>query len=229
MEVIVQNKGNYQEKKESKNDKYNIIILGAGGFGREVYLWSKDTFPKDNYRIKGFLDDNSKALDGYDLNIDIIGSIDDYIPDEYDRFLIATGVIDAKENVIDILKKKGAKFINLIHPKAVVADNTKIGSGVVICPNSLIATDVQIGNYVTINCGTQIGHDVIIKDYTSIMSQVEIGGDCKLGSKVFMGSNSTIIPGRKIGDNAIIGAGSVIIRHVKENTSVFGNPAKRIE
>lgn len=229
MEVIVQNKENYQEKKESKNVKYNIIILGAGGFGREVYLWSKDTFSKDKYRIKGFLDDNSKALDGYSLNVDIIGSMVEYIPDEHDRFLIATGSIDAKKNVIDILKKKGAKFINLIHPKAVVADNVKIGSGVIICPNSLIATDVQIGNYVTINCGTQIGHDVIIKDYTSIMSQVEIGGDCKLGGKVFMGSNSTIIPGRKIGDNAVIGTGSIVIRNVKENTTVFGNPAKRIE
>ena len=41
---------------------YNIIIVGAGGFGREVYLWTKDSFPDDKYKIKGFLDDNLRAL-----------------------------------------------------------------------------------------------------------------------------------------------------------------------
>ena len=44
---------------------YDIIILGAGGLGRELYLWAKDSFPKDQYKIKGFLDDNPKVLNNY--------------------------------------------------------------------------------------------------------------------------------------------------------------------
>ncbi|GAJ11396.1 unnamed protein product, partial [marine sediment metagenome] len=52
---------------------YNIIIVGAGGFGREVYLWAKDSFSKDQYKIKGFLDDNPKILNNYNMDIGIIG------------------------------------------------------------------------------------------------------------------------------------------------------------
>jgi acetyltransferase-like isoleucine patch superfamily enzyme len=37
-----------------------------------------------------------------------------------------------------------------------------------------------------------------------------------------------VIPGRKIEENARIGAGSVVIHNIKENSSVFGNPAKLI-
>jgi len=92
---IVQNKENYPEK-----IKYNIIIVGAGGFGREVYLWAKDLFSKDQYKIKGFLDDNNRALDNFNLGIGIIGSIDGYIPEEKDRFLIAIGNVKIKKFII---------------------------------------------------------------------------------------------------------------------------------
>ena len=37
-----------------------IYIVGAGGFGREVYDWAKETFSEKKYTIVGFLDDNLK-------------------------------------------------------------------------------------------------------------------------------------------------------------------------
>ena len=43
-----------------------------------------------------------------------------------------------------------------------------------------------------------------------------------------MASSATILPRIKIGNDAIIGAGSVVVRNVEENTTVFGNPAKKI-
>ncbi len=226
---IVQNKENYQENKKGKNIKYDIIIVGAGGFGREVYFWAKDSFSKDQYRIKGFLDDNPRILDNYDMEVGIIGNLNSYEVKRQDRFVFAIAKTETKVRLITKLKKRGAKFISLIHPSVLIVPTAKIGEGVVICPNCIITTNVQIDNYVTINSGTIIGHDIIIQDYTSVMSQVEIGGNSKLGSKVFIGSCSMIIPGRKIGDNAFVGAGSVVIRNVEENTNVFGNPAKRIK
>ena len=33
---------------------------------------------------------------------------------------------------------------------------------------------------------------------------------------------------KKIADNAVVGIGSIVIRDVKQNSSVFGNPAKQI-
>ena len=31
---------------------YNIVIVGAGGFGREIYLYAKESFPDNQYKIK---------------------------------------------------------------------------------------------------------------------------------------------------------------------------------
>lgn len=42
-----------QNKREEENKKlqYKIIIVGAGGFDREVYLWGKDFFQSIQYRF----------------------------------------------------------------------------------------------------------------------------------------------------------------------------------
>ncbi|PKP58950.1 hypothetical protein CVT91_07645, partial [Candidatus Atribacteria bacterium HGW-Atribacteria-1] len=65
---------------------YNIIIVGAGGFAREVYYWVNDTFSKESYKIKGFLSYNQKDLDGYNIKGGIIGNDDNYKIEENDRF-----------------------------------------------------------------------------------------------------------------------------------------------
>ena len=41
-----------------------------------------------------------------------------------------------------------------------------------------------------------------------------------------MGANSTIVCGIKIGKNSFVGAGSVVTKNVKDNSLVYGNPAK---
>ena len=44
-----------------------LIIVGAGGFGREVYNWAMDVQKVNNeWKIGGFLDKNPRALEKYD-------------------------------------------------------------------------------------------------------------------------------------------------------------------
>ena len=38
-----------------------------------------------------------------------------------------------------------------------------------------------------------------------------------------------VYPKLKVGDNAVVGAGSVVMRAVKPDTTVMGNPAKKME
>jgi FlaA1/EpsC-like NDP-sugar epimerase len=44
----------------------NLYIVGAGGFGRELYGWINQSPEfKSKYKILGFLDDNSQALERF--------------------------------------------------------------------------------------------------------------------------------------------------------------------
>lgn len=205
-----------------------IIIVGAGGFGRELLQWIKDINRVEHiWNIKGFIDDNPNSLDGSNCDYPVIGSTNDYKPDNNEVFACAIANPKIKEKVVSSLKSKGAKFVSVIHPTAIIGDNIEIGEGLVAYPNSSITTNVKLGSFITL-LSSGIGHDAEVDDFSTISSFCDITGGVKLGKRVFLGSHVTIIPGRKIGNDAYIAAGSVVFTNVKENTKMMGNPAKKM-
>ncbi len=207
---------------------YNIIIVGAGGFGREVYLWAKDSFSKDQYRIKGFLDDNPRILNNYNMDIGIIGDLDGYEIKKQDRFVFAIGDIDVKKHLVTKLKEKGAKFLTLVHPTAIVADAAKIYEGVIICPFCLVSDNVRLDDFVMMNAYSSCGHDARIGKYCILSSYTAIAGFAVLEDEVFLGLHATIIPGKRVGYKSKVSANSVVMRDVPPNKMVFGVPGKPI-
>ena len=147
----------------------DLYIIGAGGCGREVLQWIKDSGTE--YNIIGFLDDNLEALDGFQCSHKIISKISEYIP---------------KEKITTSFMAKGAQFINIIHPTAVIAETSEIGIGVVVYPYCVISDNTEIGNFVTLNLYNSIGHDAKIGDYTTVSAHCDITGAVKIGKKVFM-------------------------------------------
>lgn len=205
-----------------------IIIVGAGGFGRELLQWVKDINKIDKrWIIKGFIDDNLSSLSEYECDYKVIGKISDWIPTQNEVFACAIANPKIKEKIVTDLKSKGAKFESIIHPRATIGDFNKIGEGVVFYPKAGLTVNIKIGDFVTL-LSSGIGHDAVIGDYSTISSNCGINGHVTLGKRVFVGSNSVIIPSRKIGDDAYIGAGSVVVSNIKNGISVMGNPAKKL-
>lgn len=204
-----------------------IIIVGAGGFGRELLQWIKDINEIDKkWIIKGFIDDNLSALDNYECDYKVIGQIKDWQPSENEVFACAIANPKTKEKVVNILKSRCAEFTQVIHPRANIGEFNQIGEGVVIYPKAGLTVNIKIGDYVTL-LSSGVGHDVFVGDYSTISSNCGINGNVRVGSRVFISSNVVIVPSRKIGDDAFIGAGSVVVSNIKASTSVMGNPAKR--
>lgn len=212
------------------NSMKNIVIVGAGGFGREVFNYAKDSIRKNKiWKIKGFIDDNLNALQGYDYPSKIIGKISEYNPVKGDIFLMALGNPKAKKNVSNILISKGAIFKNLIHPTATIGRNVKMGSGCIICPKAILTCDIDLGDFVTINCSSACGHDSKIGNYSTLSSYCDVTGFCSLGEGVFFSSHVSMRPSSKVGDWASVGIGSSVIMNIKAGTSVHGNPAVKIQ
>lgn len=206
-----------------------LIILGAGGFGRELFSWARMISKNDrDWDIAGFLDDNPRALDGLDYEVPILGSIKSYVPRNDEVFAVAIGTPATKAAIIDPLLRQNACFATIIHPSAIIATGTKIGKGCVICPFALLSCNSAIGNFVTINVYGSLGHDVRVGDFSTLSGHVDLTGRTKIGRNVFLGSHATILPGVTIGNFANIGAGAVVVKNVPAKTTVFGNPARNL-
>ena len=208
----------------------DLIMVGAGGMGREVFSWlSHEIKGKKDLRIKGFLDDNPQALGKLPYPVKVIGSISDYQPNNNESLVVSILDPRIKKDIVESLVSKGANFFyTLIHPSAIIGTNVRIGKGCIICPNCILTNDITVDDFVFINTSSTVGHDSIIGEYTSINGKVEIPGNVEVGVGCLFGVGAKVIPKRRIGDGATVGAGSVVIRNVPSGITVFGNPAKKI-
>ncbi|MBQ9312820.1 MAG: acetyltransferase [Bacteroidales bacterium] len=208
----------------------HLLIIGARGWGREVYDIAVACMSAGaDFDVKGFLDDKSEALDGLDNYPPIISSVEDYNIQKDDVFICALGGVNYKKHYAQIILDKGGEFISLIHPTAVIGTNAKIGKGCVVGAFANLSNDTQIGNFVTISLRSGMGHDTTIDDYCHIGGHCSISGFVTIGKSVVIHPGAVIVSHRKIGDNAVIGIGSVVLGNIKEGTTVFGNPAKKID
>ena len=199
----------------------DIIIVGAGGCGREVANWIDDINKIDAaWNILGFLDDNLNALEGFLCKYKIIGTIRDHKPKEGMKY--AMGIANP---AVKKMMEKGAQFASIIHPSTHIYSEFELGEGLVTYPNSKIATGCKIGDFVTLQ-STVLGHDSQLGDYVTVSSNCGITGGTKLYEGCFIGDHACIAVGLEIGANAYVGIGSVVIRNVEKDTKVFGNPAR---
>ena len=74
-----------------------------------------------------------------------------------------------------------------------------------------------------------LGHDVQVEDWSHIGAHCFMGGYSKLEEMVTLHPNSKILPHKTVKKGSYVGAGSVVIKNVKDYTTVFGLPAKKVE
>lgn len=206
----------------------NLLIIGAGGFGREVYQWVKDSFDERTYKFKGFLSNNSHDLDSFSLNENIIDDPMSYSVQPDDRFLIAIGDIDTRIRIVKRIKANGGIFETLLHKTAVVANTATIGEGVIACPFALISANAILDDFVLLNIYASCGHDSTIGKHTVFSPYATTNGFVTLESEVFLGTHSTVTPKRLVKYRSKVSANSVVIRDVPEKCLVFGVPGKHI-
>ena len=204
----------------------DLYIVGAGGFGREVYNWLLDTGSSPDWQFCGFLDDNSEALKNLDYERGVVAPVKGFIVQPSQLFVCGIGEVSTKIKLCKPLLEQGARFLTVVHPTVLVGKNVRLGQGVVLCPGVILTCDIEVGDMVIVNCHSSVGHDATIGDWCTMSAHCDLTGHARLGRGVFMGSGSRVIPGKSVGDNAFVGAGSVVIQSVASGQQVFGNPAR---
>jgi len=203
-----------------------VVIVGAGGFGREVFNYVEDSIRCGSiWRIKGFIDDSPHALDGYDYPRKIISSIDSYVPEHDDVCIVAVGIPKARKAVVERLRARGARFASFIHPTAQIGRNVRMGTGCVMCPETRLTCDISVGDFAIFNASSGAGHDAEIGSYATISAFCDITGHCKVGEGAFLASSVSMRPSSKVGAWASVGIGSCVIMNIKDGESAHGTPA----
>lgn len=206
----------------------DLIIVGAGHLGIDVYdLASAINKSSPKWSIRGFINDIDVDLSRFKLPIGIIGTIEGWTPSENEVFAMAIGSSRGKESVAEKLKRRGAVFETLVSPKASVNQTAELGEGVVIFAGALIAPCARIGNFANIGHSSILGIDAQIGDYSNTAARVNVYQDVMIGRRCQIWSQAVIL--NSVGDDAVVGAGSVVVNKVKPGTTVFGNPAKRVD
>ncbi|MBI3860699.1 MAG: NeuD/PglB/VioB family sugar acetyltransferase [Planctomycetia bacterium] len=207
-------------------DMQNLIIVGAGQFGREVFTWAVQAIRYGApWNIKGFLDSRPAILAGYDYPVPILAAPENYRPQADDVFLCAMGDPRAKQRYSSLIAAQGGTFATLIHPTALIGWHIEIGAGSIICPFTQLSCDIRLGEHVTFGTHSSAAHDTVIGDFSQISGACQLNGRAKLDEGVFLGSHATILPEAHVGAWSHVGAHSVVLKKVAPYDKVFGVPA----
>jgi sugar O-acyltransferase (sialic acid O-acetyltransferase NeuD family) len=206
------------------------IIVGGGGFARELYNWVRESHAVGRVpALGGYVDDAGAVLaNAHKYEMPFLGGLDDCEIRDADQFVLALGSPAIKRRVHARLAARGARFATLIHPNTSITTTCEIGEGAIVCPGCIVGPDSVIGRFVTLNSGSGTGHDVTIGEFAVLASSIVVAGNAQIGEDASIGSSAVILPGVKIGAGAIIGSGSVVYRSVRAGATLYAPPAKKL-
>ena len=206
----------------------DIVILGAGGLGREV-MWQLSVVNQQTplYNILGFVD-NAAALQGKNINgYPVVGDEGWLLAHTTDIcVLICVANPGIRRAIFERLSTNTCiSFPNFCAADVHCSDFVKMGRGCIICLSSILTVNVSIGDFVIMCASCVVGHDAEIGDFTTLYPGVTVSGAVDIGAGSEIGSQATIIQGKHIGKNTIIGAGAVVVKDIPDDVTAVGVPA----
>jgi len=209
----------------------NIVIYGAGGFGREVaWLIGNINARADTFNILGFIDDDA-GMDGKKINDIIVLGGKAWFEGYKDELYVSCAVGNAgiRRKIYDELGKyKNVKLATLIDPSACVAQTAQIGEGSIVCCASRVMVNTKIGKGVVINTGSSVGHDGELADYAVLYTNVIVSGGVKIGENSEIGSGAFILQYKSVVNNSIIAPLTSVLTDIIVPGTYAGNPARRM-
>jgi sugar O-acyltransferase (sialic acid O-acetyltransferase NeuD family) len=208
-----------------------IVIVGAGGFGREVLdvveaiNFECGTTERSRYEVLGFLDDGDpdpRTLAPY--GVDVIGGVGRLaeLPEDV-GYVIAIGSPAVRRK----LDEQGQRPCPvLVHPAATYGRAVTFGPGTVVCAGVRLTNNIAVGRHVHANLNATVGHDAVLGDYVTLSPLVAVSGNVTLEDDVMVGTGVTINPGVTVGRGAVLGSGGAVLRDVAAGMTAVGVPAK---
>lgn len=200
-----------------------VVVVGAGGFGREV----ADLARSAGMDVAGFV--GARLKGDRALSLPLLGG-DDVLSSLRSRgiaqaALVAVGEPRVRERLLLMCEAAGLDLPPLVHAAASVLTTCPIGPGTIVYPGAVVMTDCRLGRGVLLNSGATLGHDVVIGDCANVGPGANIAGRVTIGARTLIGIGVTVRERITIGADATVGAGSVVVKDLPDDVVAYGVPA----
>lgn len=206
-----------------------LVIVGAGGLGREVAWLVEDiNRQKPEWDFIGFVDDGvqGNTVEGYP----VLGPVEHLFNMPADIWtVVAIADSRIRKKFIRQIRGQGRRLATLVHPLVSMSGYVNIGTGSIICSGAVITTNVSLGQAAIINPGCFIGHDTELQDYVSLMPAANLAGEVRVGEGCYFGLNSCVINRTAIGEWSVIGAGATVVGDIPAYSVAVGVPARVVK
>jgi sugar O-acyltransferase (sialic acid O-acetyltransferase NeuD family) len=212
----------------------DLIILGTGGNCLDILdavLSMNETGTERQYRVIGFLDDDSASHGKEVCGLPVLGALD--MAPEFAGCSFVNGIGSPrnfwrKPSIIGRTRADLDRFATVVHPAASLSRFATLGPGTVLLQHVTVNARARLGAHVLVLPGAVISHDAELGDYTTVASGACVAGAVRVAEGCYLGAKCAINTGVKLGRHCLVGMGAVVLRDADECSVVAGNPARKL-
>jgi len=200
--------------------KKKIIVYGARVLGYHI----KNLIKECGYEFSGFIsdiDEGDEILGDYEM-VKKSKDLNEF------EIAVALGYSNF-QNRWDVFQKiKNDNFIvaKLIHPKAIINTESKIGEGAVIFAGAVVDYNAVLGDMVLMYSGAIASHDTFVGSNTILSLNSTLCGMAHLEGFSFIGAGAVVVDNMSVPSMSFIKAGKVYSKKTLENPEVIKYIAK---
>jgi acetyltransferase EpsM len=211
----------------------DLIIYGAGGFGREIASMCDPGNTGTSgchggpyqppWRVAAFIDDTSGTRGQSIYGVPCLGSYDEAVPSFSGKEVwchIAIGDNEGRKKIAERIKKVSWKPATVIHNTAYVSRETEVGEGSFFGPYVTVSPKSVIGKYVLLNTRSSIGHHATLGDFSQISLNASVLGYGHVGKGAMIGAHAVVMSNVTVGAWATVAIGTPILRDVKPGHTI---------
>lgn len=159
-----------------------LLILGAGGYGRTVAQAATHQFTEI-----AFLDDNAQGDR-------VLGTCAQYAsfckPDTYAYPAFGDNALRAKW--IERLSAAGFRIPTIVHPRAYVSPTARLAAGVVVLAQAAVGEQAVLSQGVIVNMGAIADHDCVLGACVHLAPGAIVKAGCTLSAQIKVESGMVV-------------------------------------
>lgn len=194
-----------------------VAVFGAGGHAKVVIA----TLMAAGFRVRAAYDDTPEEWGRQLLGVPIEPR--KQLHQHRGPVVLAVGENDARRR---LARELACEWISVVHPRALVAPEARIGQGTVVFAGAVIQPGASVGDHVIVNTSASIDHDCEIGSFAHLGPGCHLAGNVVVGEGALLGVGTCARPRVRIGRWSTIGAGAAVVTDIPDARIAVGVPAR---